>query len=131
MQNRHLRPMRVHHFLRQCNCGYQSTLLVDLHLDFGGRGSNSKSKGASGFESNPNFLWDKSDSVIKGVAECGNITSSDCVVCKGIVMTQEERQMLTDLANKIASTPAPVHDAEAEELIRTKIGSRPDALYLM
>src|SRR5580658_8131554 len=46
-------------------------------------------------------------------------------------MTQEDRQMLTDLANKIASTPAPAHDPEAEELIRTKIGSRPDALYLM
>jgi hypothetical protein len=46
-------------------------------------------------------------------------------------MTQEERQMLTDLASKIASTPSPAHDAEAEELIRTKIGSRPDALYLM
>src|SRR5208282_2406863 len=46
-------------------------------------------------------------------------------------MTPEERQMLTDLASKIAATPAPAHDAEAEELIRTKIGARPDALYLM
>jgi uncharacterized protein len=46
-------------------------------------------------------------------------------------MTQEERQMLTDLANKIAQTPAPPRDSEADELIRTKIGSRPDALYIM
>jgi hypothetical protein len=46
-------------------------------------------------------------------------------------MTPEERQMLTDLANKIAQTPSPAHDAEAEEFIRTHIGNRPDALYLM
>ncbi len=46
-------------------------------------------------------------------------------------MTPEERQMLTDLANKIAQTPAPQRDPEAEELIRSRIGSRPDALYLM
>ena len=46
-------------------------------------------------------------------------------------MTPEERQMLTDLANKVAQTPAPPIDAEAEEFIRTRIGSRPDALYLM
>jgi hypothetical protein len=46
-------------------------------------------------------------------------------------MTPEERQMLTDLANKVAQTPAPPVDPEAQELIRSKIGSRPDALYLM
>jgi uncharacterized protein len=46
-------------------------------------------------------------------------------------MTQDERNMLMDLANKIAQTPPPPKDSEAEELIRTKIGSRPDALYLM
>lgn len=46
-------------------------------------------------------------------------------------MTPEERQMLNDLANKVAQTPAPPREPEAEELIRTKIGSRPDALYLM
>ncbi|MGA8029249.1 MAG: DUF2076 family protein [Bryobacteraceae bacterium] len=46
-------------------------------------------------------------------------------------MTPDERAMLTDLADKIAQTPAPPKDAEAEEFIRTKIGSRPDALYLM
>jgi uncharacterized protein len=46
-------------------------------------------------------------------------------------MTPDERQMLSDLANKFAQTPAPPRDAEAEEFIRTRIGSRPDALYLM
>jgi len=39
--------------------------------------------------------------------------------------------MLTDLANKVAQTPAPPRDPEAEEFIRTQIGKRPDALYLM
>ncbi len=46
-------------------------------------------------------------------------------------MTPDERNMLTDLANKFAQTPAPPKDAEAEEFIRTRIGNRPDALYLM
>jgi hypothetical protein len=46
-------------------------------------------------------------------------------------MTPEEKQMLTDFANKIAQTPAPARDPEAEDFIRTHIGSRPDALYLM
>jgi hypothetical protein len=46
-------------------------------------------------------------------------------------MTPEERQMLSDLANKLAQTPAPPKDAEAEDFIRSRIGSRPDALYLM
>ena len=46
-------------------------------------------------------------------------------------MTPEEHQMLEDLAKKIAQTPPPVQDAEAEEFIRKNIGKRPDALYLM
>src|SRR5437588_607670 len=46
-------------------------------------------------------------------------------------MTPDERKMLTDLAEKIAKTPAPPKDPEAEEFIRTRIGSRSDALYLM
>ena len=46
-------------------------------------------------------------------------------------MNPDERNMLNDLADKIAQTPAPPRDAEAEDLIRTKIGKRPDALYLM
>ncbi len=46
-------------------------------------------------------------------------------------MTPEERQMLTDLAQKIAQAPAPARDPDADELIRTQIGSRPDALYML
>jgi hypothetical protein len=46
-------------------------------------------------------------------------------------MTPEESKMLNDLADRIAKTPSPAHDPEAEEFIRTRIGSRPDALYLM
>lgn len=39
--------------------------------------------------------------------------------------------MLNDLADKFAQTPSPPKDQEAEEFIRTHIGKRPDALYLM
>jgi hypothetical protein len=46
-------------------------------------------------------------------------------------MTPDERKMLSDLADRIAQTPPPPKDPEAEELIRKRIGSRPDALYLM
>ncbi|MFL6352618.1 MAG: DUF2076 family protein [Bryobacteraceae bacterium] len=46
-------------------------------------------------------------------------------------MTPDERKMLSDLADRIAQTPPPPRDPEAEELIRKRIGSRPDALYLM
>jgi len=46
-------------------------------------------------------------------------------------MTPDERNMLLDLASKVAQTPAPQRDPDAENIIRTKIGSRPDALYLM
>ncbi len=46
-------------------------------------------------------------------------------------MTPDEQRMLTDLANKIAQTPPPPRDPEAEEFIRRQIGKRPDALYLM
>jgi hypothetical protein len=46
-------------------------------------------------------------------------------------MTPEEQQMLNDLANKVAQTPPPQRDPQAEDFIRTRIGSRPDALYLM
>ncbi|MGA7410874.1 MAG: DUF2076 family protein [Bryobacteraceae bacterium] len=46
-------------------------------------------------------------------------------------MTPEERNMLADLANKIAQTPPPPRDPEAEGFIRKNIGNRPDALYLM
>jgi hypothetical protein len=46
-------------------------------------------------------------------------------------MTQDERNMLADLANKISQTPAPPRDPDAEDFIRKNIGGRPDALYLM
>lgn len=46
-------------------------------------------------------------------------------------MTADERKMLEDLANKFAQTPTPPKDPEAEDFIRKRIGSRPDALYLM
>ncbi len=46
-------------------------------------------------------------------------------------MTPDERNMISDLANKIAKTPAPPRDPEAEDFVRTHIGNRPDALYLM
>ncbi len=46
-------------------------------------------------------------------------------------MTPDERNMLADLANKIAQTPPPPRDPEAEDFIRKNIGNRPDALYLM
>ena len=46
-------------------------------------------------------------------------------------MTPDERKMLLDLAAKIGQTPPAQRDTEAEEIIRTRIGSRPDALYLM
>ncbi len=46
-------------------------------------------------------------------------------------MTPDERKMLNDLADNISQAPAPPRDPEAEEIIRTRIGKRPDALYLM
>jgi len=46
-------------------------------------------------------------------------------------MTPAEREMLADLAKKIAETPAADRDPEADELIRTNIGKRPDALYIL
>ncbi len=46
-------------------------------------------------------------------------------------MTPDERNMLADLANKIAQTSPPPRDPEAEDFIRKNIGNRPDALYLM
>ena len=46
-------------------------------------------------------------------------------------MTAEEREMLTDLANKIAQTPTPALDLQADEFIRANIGKREDALYIL
>jgi hypothetical protein len=46
-------------------------------------------------------------------------------------MNQDEKKMLEDLADKIQQTPPPPRDPDAEDFIRRRIGSRPDALYLM
>lgn len=46
-------------------------------------------------------------------------------------MTPDEQRMLSDLADKIAKTPPPPKDPAAEDFIRTRIGNRPDALYVM
>jgi hypothetical protein len=46
-------------------------------------------------------------------------------------VTPEESRLLTDLASKVARTPPPPRDPEAEDFIRKNIGTRPDALYLM
>ena len=46
-------------------------------------------------------------------------------------MTPDEREMLTDLAKKIAQTPTPALDPQADEFIRANIGNRPDALYIL
>ena len=46
-------------------------------------------------------------------------------------MTSQERQLLESFLDRIANTPAPQRDSEAEALIRERIGSRPDALYIL
>src|SRR3954454_23529063 len=46
-------------------------------------------------------------------------------------MTSQERQLLGSFLDRIAKTPAPQRDPEAEALIRERIGSRPDALYIL
>ncbi|MDQ2898200.1 MAG: DUF2076 domain-containing protein [Acidobacteriota bacterium] len=46
-------------------------------------------------------------------------------------MTPQERQLLESLATRIASTPVPEKDRDAEDLIRQRIGSNPNALYIL
>ncbi len=46
-------------------------------------------------------------------------------------MTPQEQQMLNDLLNRIAGTPAPVRDSEADSMIQRSLGARPDALYIL
>jgi uncharacterized protein len=46
-------------------------------------------------------------------------------------MTPEEQKILVDLASRIAQTPPVNRDPEADAFIRSHIGNRPDALYLM
>lgn len=46
-------------------------------------------------------------------------------------MTDQERQLIQELATRIHNAPAPQIDREADDLIRATIGSRPDALYIL
>jgi hypothetical protein len=46
-------------------------------------------------------------------------------------MTDQERQLLEELAGRIQKAPSPQIDREADDLIRRGIGSRPDALYIL
>ncbi len=46
-------------------------------------------------------------------------------------MTPQERQLLESLASRIAGTAVPQKDPEAEALIREKLGTKPDALYIL
>ncbi len=46
-------------------------------------------------------------------------------------MTPQERDLLQSLADRIAATPAPQRDPEADALIREKLGTRPDSLYIL
>jgi hypothetical protein len=46
-------------------------------------------------------------------------------------MTPQERQLLESFLDRIADTAAPQQDPEAAGLIRERIGSRPDALYIL
>jgi uncharacterized protein len=46
-------------------------------------------------------------------------------------MTEQERQLITALAERVKNAPAPEVDRDADDLIRRTIGSRPDALYIL
>ncbi len=46
-------------------------------------------------------------------------------------MTDEERQLIQGLADRIRNAPAPQIDRDADNLIRQSIGARPDALYVL
>lgn len=46
-------------------------------------------------------------------------------------MTDQERQLIEELARRIQNAPPPQVDREADDLIRRSIGARPDALYIL
>ncbi len=46
-------------------------------------------------------------------------------------MTPQEQQLLESFAARIANTPAPQKDPQADALIRDRIASKPDALYIL
>jgi hypothetical protein len=46
-------------------------------------------------------------------------------------MTEQEKQLITDLAERIRNAPPPQIDRDAYDLILHTIGSRPDVLYVL
>src|SRR5580698_1420941 len=46
-------------------------------------------------------------------------------------MTEQERQLISGLGDRIKSAPAPQIDRDAYDLILHTIGTRPDALYIL
>jgi len=46
-------------------------------------------------------------------------------------MTEQERQLIAGLAERIQNAPGPQIDKDADDLIRRTIGTRPDALYIL
>src|ERR1700731_874796 len=46
-------------------------------------------------------------------------------------MTEQEKQLISGLAEKITNAPAPQIDRDAYDLILHTIGTRPDALYIL
>src|SRR4051812_20542338 len=46
-------------------------------------------------------------------------------------MTEQERQLIQSLADKLRNGAAPQVDPEADELIRRTVGTLPNALYIL
>lgn len=46
-------------------------------------------------------------------------------------MTEQEKQMITSLADRMRNAPPPHVDRDADALIRQTIGAQPDALYVL
>jgi hypothetical protein len=46
-------------------------------------------------------------------------------------MNEQDKKLIESLAERIRNAPAPDIDREADALIRTSIGGRPDALYIL
>src|SRR6202035_2505163 len=46
-------------------------------------------------------------------------------------MTDQERQLISGLGERVKNAPAPQIDREADDLILHTIGTRPDALYIL
>src|ERR1700683_3646762 len=46
-------------------------------------------------------------------------------------MTEQERQLISGLGDRIRNAPAPQIDRDAYDLILHTIGTRPDALYIL